>query len=120
MHILIIEDDFASASFLKTLLAAEHEVKIARSELEALETIADWTPELIISDWDLKEGGDGITACRKILKVCPAKIIFTSGFISNLLIQTTSSLHPAHIMSKPIDVEKLCVFVNQLNSSMIN
>lgn len=107
MRILIIEDDQTSAKLLAYLLSDRHEIKIAASEEEAISAGQQWKPQLIISDWDLKEGGDGVVACREITKDNPAKVIITSGSPLASLDEIADLLAPWQVMSKPLEFERL-------------
>jgi len=116
MHILIIEDDPSSAYLLQQLLTvSEHEIKVAHSEDEAIKIGIDWDPKLIISDWDLKEGGDGVEACREILKHHKASVIFTSGSAIEQLREAAKALAPLHILTKPIDIENLSALIKKIH-----
>lgn len=66
--ILVAEDSKTEQIRLKQLLEASgYEVRIVESGQEALTSLNDFKPDLILMDI-IMEGGDGYQACRKIKK----------------------------------------------------
>ena len=114
MRILIIEDDETSANLLGYLFSEKHETRMAASASDAVNIGTKWKPELIISDWDLKDGGDGVEACRVITREHPANVIITSGSPLASLEETAKLLSPWQVMSKPLQFDKLCNCVENL------
>ena len=69
--ILIVDDNASNTKLLQFLLAAKgYEVRTAANAAEALATLAQWKPRLILMDLQLP-GMDGLTLTRQI-KANPA------------------------------------------------
>lgn len=109
--IVLIEDDIKVAEAWGHLLEAEgYRVATAASASEALAVVRhlDIHPELIISDYHLLDGSNGVQAVtairRDIGRNVPAFIV--SGDTSKV-IQNARTLENSSIMSKPVNTDRL-------------
>ena len=67
MDILIAEDLPLQLRALQSLLTRlGHSVRSAADGAQALALFAEYPPQLVISDWEMPGGPDGIELCRKI------------------------------------------------------
>lgn len=104
---LIVEDNLIFSMILDRMCTelGLHVIGVAHSENEAIELSRKYKPELILMDYQLKEG-DGNSACKKIRAFLDAPIIFITGDINsrvqNALLNTQSS-----ILKKPFMHEDL-------------
>jgi two-component system, sensor histidine kinase len=107
--IVIVEDDEQVAAAWRLLLKAEgYEVALAASAREALDLVAGGTvaPRLIISDYHLAEGSNGMDAVmgmRDEIGACVPAFIVT-GDTSKI---DVDSLANSRMMNKPVEPEQL-------------
>lgn len=114
MKILIIEDDQRAAALLKGWLDFDNEVANAFSGEEAIHIAKEFKPELIISDWQLNSGMDGVGACTEIFSNQKAIVIFVSGSPLEQLRELAGALEPLKIMAKPINLDDLSDLIGTL------
>ncbi len=76
--ILVVDDESQITRTLRASLRAHrYEVRTAADGVSALDTFADWQPDLIITDLQMPEM-DGIELCREIRKISEIPIIILS------------------------------------------
>jgi CheY-like chemotaxis protein/anti-sigma regulatory factor (Ser/Thr protein kinase) len=106
--VLIVDDEPAVLDATSMLLKIEgFEVLIAASESEALECVSVRTPDLIITDYHLREGRTGvevIRAVREHVSVC-VPVILVSGDTSDAIV--VSDLESTSFLTKPVNTDKL-------------
>lgn len=79
MKIIVIEDEFKLAELLRTYLQASgYEVLCIDNGLNAVETVSDWQPDLILLDLMLP-GKDGLAICREIRSKSQIPIIMMTA-----------------------------------------
>ena len=117
MKILIIEDDEQSACMLQQLLELEHEIKVAHNGTQAIEIGLTFEPGLVISDWKLEGGMDGVEACRQILAQHETTIVFLSGSPLLQLKVLSEALSPLDFLSKPVNFKKLSSLIHDVERS---
>lgn len=80
LNIMIAEDEALIAMLLADLLEAmgHHVCASVASEAEAVAAAAEFSPDLIIADGKLREGG-GVSAMREILRSGHVPHIFVTG-----------------------------------------
>ena len=106
--VLIVDDEPAVLDATSMLLKIEgFEVLTAASETEALECVSVRTPDLIITDYHLREGRTGvevIRAVREHLAVC-TPVILVSGDTSDAIV--LNDLERTSFLTKPVNTDKL-------------
>ncbi|HJQ57484.1 MAG TPA: response regulator [Vineibacter sp.] len=107
VRVLIIEDEAVIALDVAEIVrgAGHQVVGVAASERTAIELAAKHSPDLVVADVQLKDGDDGRTAVRQILKSLPVPVIFVTGFPERLL--TGQGLEPAFVITKPFAPDQL-------------
>ncbi|HWL94912.1 MAG TPA: response regulator [Phycisphaerae bacterium] len=107
--ILLVDDDAACVGFLRRLLAdCGHEVAAFQSGHEATAEGAAFEPDLLITDWLLKDHMDGaaiVASLRERYPALPAIII--SGLPKESLRVALERLGNAVLVEKPIDFDHL-------------
>jgi two-component system response regulator YesN len=81
MNVLLVDDDQSIIRVLSQALAAEgvEDVRVAQSGTIALDTAADFQPDVIILDYWMPVM-DGESTAKKLRELCPgARIIAFSG-----------------------------------------
>jgi len=104
LRIIIVEDDSLLAEYLAELLTGMgHEVcAIAGTEAEAVANAADFHPDLMIMDGQLREG-DGVSAMKRILQQGDVAHFFVTGNPWSLREQVPDSV----IVTKPFRLREL-------------
>ena len=115
-RILVVDDDRNCAAFLRLFLTDEgHEVRSAVSGKDAMQAASVMAPDLLITDWLLKDGTDGLGLARSLRKERPElSIIFITGMPERELQSEVNKLGQAHIFEKPLDLDRLLPTVTNL------
>ena len=116
-RILLVDDDAAHRRFLKGLLIPEgYEVSEAKDGLEALESLSQCLPDLVLLDLEMP-GIDGYTVCRRIkesprTRLIPVVIVTTLEWLPAKLLALK---HLADdFLSKPVNSLELTARVKSL------
>jgi CheY-like chemotaxis protein len=112
-HVLVIEDEPFIADYIADIAetAGATSVVLAASEAEALAAARDFTPDVILSDVDLKTGGTGPNACHAIRnEFGPIPVIFITGTPE----QCDPCDYAAAILGKPILQEQVVEIFRQV------
>lgn len=105
-HVLIIEDDWLIADHIAQLVekAGATSVDMADTQDDAVAQAMSHRPEVIISDVDLKTGGNGPGAVRRIVAALgEIPVLFVTGEPRAFRPQSPSML----VLHKPVDDETL-------------
>lgn len=113
-RILVVDDDRNCAAFLRLFLSDEgHEVQSAVSGREAAEAANSLKPELLITDWLLKDGTDGLDLVNRLRQDHEfMKVIFITGMPERDLRAKVAGLDVSHVFEKPLDMDRLIPVVN--------
>ncbi|MBC7635251.1 MAG: response regulator [Acetobacteraceae bacterium] len=111
--VLIIEDEPLAAMDMRKLLeGCGHRIAgVVTTEADAINLALKKQIGLILADVNLREGGSGISAVRRIFETARVPVIFVSAFPEMLL--QARSVEPVYVMSKPYDPMCLAVFAYQ-------
>ncbi len=114
--IVVVEDEAAVREAMKVLLEGwGTEVLAASSCADALEQIAAHRrcPDVVIADYRLREGRNGVEAIRSLREHCGSRIpaIIISGSTMPLNIEEAKALG-AHVLLKPVMPAKLRTLIN--------
>ena len=114
-HVLIVDDEREVAEATSLLLELEgYEVCIASSEREALERALARSPDLIVSDYQLRGGETGVGVVKSIRdrtrNVVPA--IFVTGDTAKAAI-ANSRIENATLLNKPVRADDLIAVVRE-------
>jgi CheY-like chemotaxis protein len=106
--ILVIDDEPIPWRMLHHFLTGEgHEVRTALDADEAVQVAHDFRPDLLISDWLLKDktGLDVALAVRDELP--EARVIFTTGLPATVVAEKARAASNVSVLEKPFDLESL-------------
>jgi PAS domain S-box-containing protein len=114
-RVLIVDDERAVAEATSLLLELEgYEVSIASSENEALERALSCSPDLIVSDYQLRGGETGVRVVRAVRDrmhdVVP--VIFVTGDTAKAAI-VDSKIANAILLNKPVRADDLVAAVRE-------
>jgi two-component system CheB/CheR fusion protein len=118
LTILVVEDDVAVGELLQLLLEADGDkVLMALDGNRALELVqaGDLKPDIVITDFNLPNGMDGLELAAKLRKKLQRQvpIIVLSGNISTDLLREISEQNCVHL-NKPVKMGKLTATIEQL------
>lgn len=113
-RILVVDDDANSVAFLRILLRdAGHIVHAVVSSREALSSSSEFTPDVLLTDWLLKDGSDGLNVARSLRAANPAlRVVLMSGMPSHELDRQLADMPAAVAIEKPLDLELLLKLVD--------
>lgn len=111
--VLIIEDEPIIAMDLESLVVdLGHSVTdVARTHREAVASIAENEPGLVLADIQLADGSSGLDAVNEILKGCNVPVIFITAYPERLL--TGQRPEPTFLITKPFRTEVVKAIVSQ-------
>lgn len=106
-RILVIDDDKTCNEFMAHFLRDEgYAVETVLSAQEALCRAQDFSPNLLVADWLLKDGMDGVEVARELQKTLPGlQLIFTTGSPAEQLREQANDLEIVKVYEKPIDID---------------
>lgn len=113
--ILVVDDEETCLFFLSSCLEEEgYEVRGASDGHEAISTTADFRPDILITDWMLKDGKDGVEVAEELLGSYPEmKVIFITGMSAEAIKSPIKSLTYCAVLEKPIEIEHILRVINQ-------
>jgi len=120
VKILMVDDDSDTLNLFKFILGDYGaETTVAASVHEALEAIAGWHPDLLITDINMPDE-DGYSLLRKLRsldasngKQIPA-IAITGHYYNDIVLVDTSTVEFQLYMTKPVDIDELIEAVMSL------
>jgi CheY-like chemotaxis protein len=111
--VLIIEDEPLIAMEIEDIVRSlGHRVSgIARTHAEAVASVANARPGLILADIHLADGSSGIDAVNEILSDFDPPVIFITAYPERLL--TGDRPEPAFLIAKPFRSEMVAAIIGQ-------
>ncbi len=111
--ILIVEDDFSNASFIKELLKKSGflSLEVAVSYEAALIACRKKVPTLILMDINLKSEIDGIEAAKRLKSRFDFALIFVTSYGDEGMINRAEKLKPHGYLVKPVNAETVLATV---------
>ncbi|MCB0480007.1 MAG: response regulator [Flavobacteriales bacterium] len=107
--VLVVEDEMIIADDLCNMISAKGYdcVGIARSYEEALMSISNKNPDLILLDIMLNSEKSGIDLAKKINETSQIPFIFLTSHSDSKTLEEAIETHPAGYLVKPIDEDDL-------------
>jgi CheY-like chemotaxis protein len=92
---------------------------VAKDGASALEMIADHPEiDLIVTDIVMPGGINGVELVQKVHALCPEiKIIYSSGFTANALVERSMALMDAPLLHKPYQRAEFAAIIRQVMES---
>ncbi len=108
-RILIVEDEYIYAIYLKTLLtgAGYEIIDIVPSGELAIKKSEELKPDVILMDIKLDGKIDGITAVKEIQKKSDLPVIYVTALSDEETYNLASSTKMYGFINKPVDEDKL-------------
>lgn len=104
-RIMLVEDEFIIAMYMRRLLerfGAIVEGPLASGE-EALERVSAFKPDLVLLDIKLAGEIDGVETGIRIRRTIPCRIVFTSAFSGEDILERTVQAAPDAFLVKPVE-----------------
>ena len=113
-NILIVDDDTSVREILKDVLdEAGYSTELAASAEEALETLENYKPDVVVSDvW--MPGMDGHEFCKIVRDTSDALILMMSGVSSEFSVLQRKQIDADDFLIKPFDVENFLERIDAL------
>ena len=123
-RILIVENEFLQQAFLTNVLGAQgHSLCTAGTPEQATAVATSQRPDVVILDFRLANGGDGIVVAQHILAVHACALIFLTGYSSDETTARMKALSPVAIIEKPchpdLIVEAVVLAVKRISAGQI-
>lgn len=118
LRIVITEDDAIIALDIERQVAAMGHtvVGVAATAEEALRTIEENRPDLVLLDIRLKGAVDGITLAEEIQRHFATRIIFISAYSDRSVIERARAVQPEGYLVKPIRKEDLAEAIDRVRT----
>jgi CheY-like chemotaxis protein len=112
-RVLIIEDESIIAMHLQTLVEdlGHTVIGVATTHAEAIATLQDELPDLILADIRLADGSSGVEAVKEILETHDLPVIFITAFPERLL--SGERPEPTYLITKPFLPETVTATISQ-------
>lgn len=114
--VLLGEDDLITAKCIKSNIEQKgfRVIHIVESGEELIASALYECPSLIITDISLKGQLDGIEAMARISEIREIPYIFITGYVDNISLIKSYSLHPYDTFLKPFDMNILNKTVEEM------
>jgi CheY-like chemotaxis protein len=112
--VLIVEDEWITARFMKKLLESAHfsVIGIAATGRDAVKIVKENNPDFIIMDIVLQGDMDGIDTMKEILSIARIPFIYSTANADNIDKNRIISTTPREILNKPIDKNRLISIID--------
>lgn len=121
MKILIVEDEFPIA--LNTELQLKEKgyevIGIANDLNSIISIITEETPDIILMDINLQDGGNGIEISKKLKRILHAPIVFLSAYSEPHIVQEALETEPFGYLVKPYKIEDLIITIQMARNNWI-
>jgi len=111
LKLLIVEDEKITRESLETLIPWNElgigEIKSAKNGQEALETVKNYIPDILLCDVRMPRM-DGIEFSKRLKNIFPkCKIVFISGYAEKEYLLSAIRLNAIDYIEKPLNIEKI-------------
>lgn len=114
-RILIVDDEPACRDSMRLLLSTEgFAVEAAATPEQALTIAAETPPDLLLVDWMLKAGCDGLEVARRIRETVPGlRVVLTTGYPLDKVRAAAGPDETIEYLLKPFSPEMLIETVHR-------
>ena len=116
----IVKDDFADPRILlvedfspmrralsDAIEAVGISVQTAGANNEALDTLVDWSPNLVLLDLSVEEGAKGLSICRKIRELTTVPVMVMAAPGDEALVIQALEMGAVDYLTRPLDLDVL-------------
>lgn len=101
----------------KILTRDGHDVRVAATAGEAIDTGAAFNPEILIADWLLTDVNSGLSVAEKLRELNPQlHILFFTGLPTHKLQTEAQHLRPFRFLEKPCEFDTLRMAIKEVLS----
>jgi CheY-like chemotaxis protein len=113
--VFIVEDDplAAEALSVQVEMLGYRVVGTASDELNAVDSILRWPPDVVIMDINLEGGGSGLSAAGSIRSASDVPIIFYTGHFTSDVHHHIAKMKNAWLLEKPTSEKVLAATLAQ-------
>ena len=117
--ILIVEDDYSAATYLRDLLVDIGYIvsSILQSGEDAISFIKESSVDIILMDIELEGKLDGIETVKEISKISNPYIIYITALTDKKTFSRAKATFPEHFLSKPFNKHQLLDIIDQILDS---
>ncbi len=114
-RVLLVEDDASLLGKMKRLLSQEgYQVRAAACGATAVEAADDFDPDLLITDWMLKNDLTGLELARALRKTRPAlPVVLITGYMALEARRELAEAPVTAFMQKPFDADRFVAAVRR-------
>ena len=107
--IIIVDDNVRYAAALSRFFEDEgHEVRVCESGAAAAAEARSFPPALLVCDWVLRDGSNGLSVARTTREICPdVAIVFITGLPRGHVEPELAELQGTDVFEKPFDLDAL-------------
>lgn len=111
--ILLVDDEPSCTFFLGTFLQEEgYDVQTSGTGIGAIEIGKSFNPDILVTDWMLKDEKNGLDVAEELLKLNPnLGIIFITGMAADALEGKLGNIPTYKILEKPLDLDQIAQFI---------
>jgi two-component system, cell cycle sensor histidine kinase and response regulator CckA len=112
-RILLVEDDAVAAAGLAEtlgLLGYEISATVSTGE-EALLSVEEAKPQIVLMDIKLQGSLDGVEAARQIRRRFDVPLVYLTGFADHQLLERAKDTEPYGFLVKPIQMKELIITI---------
>ncbi|MGJ8735225.1 response regulator [Zobellia laminariae] len=109
LKVLIVEDNLIIQMFIEHIIinAGKTHVKTADNGEDALKTVEQYTPDVVLLDIGLSGGLNGIETARILKEKFNTPFVYITGNSDYTTLENAKKTEPLHILRKPIDEYEL-------------
>jgi len=110
--VLIVEDDISAREAGRLYLTyCGHDVATAADSSSALESAEQHIPDVLVCDWGLGAGGDGVEVAREIQTRFGVPVVFMTAHPMDELREASADLDVVGYLRKPISLAALAEII---------
>ena len=108
-RILVVEDEIRALQVIQRgLLRRGYEVAVAATACEAISLAHSFKPQVLLTDWLLKDTHNGLDVAEALRELNPALVlVFFSGVPMDKLRAAANHLQPCTFLEKPFGLQTL-------------
>ncbi|MBK6953049.1 MAG: response regulator transcription factor [Crocinitomicaceae bacterium] len=121
MKVIIVEDEYTIALDTEMKLTAQGfmVLGIANDFVSLMEIMSEDTPDIILMDINLGEGGSVIDISKKLKKIISVPIVFLSAYSNPEVVSAALETEPFGYLVKPYKVEDLVITMQLAKSQWL-
>ncbi|HLP13319.1 MAG TPA: response regulator transcription factor [Flavobacteriales bacterium] len=113
LKIIIVEDEYPIAldTELKLTSKGYMVLGIAKDFASLMNIIGDDTPDVVLLDINLGEGGNGIEIAKKLKRIVAVPFVFLSAYSNPEIVKAALDTEPFGYLVKPYKIEDLVIAI---------